>query len=87
MPEAQASVLKLAATATEQWMADLLLEAAGEEAALAPPVLAGGRRADPGTAFLQGRRVTIYGGTSEIQRNIIARRVLDLGNEPKGGKP
>ena len=87
VPEALASVLKLAATATEQWMADLLLEAAGEEAALAPPVLAGGRRADPGTAFLQGRRVTIYGGTSEIQRNIIARRVLDLGNEPKGGKP
>jgi alkylation response protein AidB-like acyl-CoA dehydrogenase len=24
---------------------------------------------------------TIYGGTAEIQRNIIARRLLDLGKE------
>ena len=29
--------------------------------------------------FLYSRASTIYGGTAEIQRNIIARRLLDLG--------
>ena len=31
--------------------------------------------------FLYARSATIYGGTAEIQRNIIARRLLDLGKE------
>jgi len=31
--------------------------------------------------FLYSRAATIYGGTAEIQRNIIARRLLDLGRE------
>ena len=33
------------------------------------------------TGFLYSRAATIYGGTAEIQRNIIARRLLDLGKE------
>jgi alkylation response protein AidB-like acyl-CoA dehydrogenase len=31
--------------------------------------------------FLYSRAATIYGGTAEIQRNIIARRLLDLGRD------
>ena len=31
--------------------------------------------------YLYSRAVTIYGGTAEVQRNIIARRLLDLGAE------
>ena len=31
--------------------------------------------------FLYSRAATIYGGSAEIQRNIIARRLLDLGND------
>jgi len=31
--------------------------------------------------YLYSRAATIYGGTGEIQRNIIARRLLDLGDE------
>jgi alkylation response protein AidB-like acyl-CoA dehydrogenase len=31
--------------------------------------------------YLFSRAATIYGGTSEVQRNIIARRLLDLGGE------
>ncbi|WP_138997117.1 acyl-CoA dehydrogenase family protein [Rhodococcus zopfii] len=31
--------------------------------------------------FLYSRAATIYGGTAEIQRNIVARRLLDLGRE------
>ena len=31
--------------------------------------------------FLYSRAATIYGGTAEVQRNIIARRLLDLGGD------
>ena len=31
------------------------------------------------TEYLYSRAATIYGGTAEVQRNIIARRLLDLG--------
>jgi alkylation response protein AidB-like acyl-CoA dehydrogenase len=33
------------------------------------------------TEYLYSRAATIYGGSAEIQRNIIARRLLDLGND------
>ena len=33
------------------------------------------------TEYLYSRASTIYGGTAEVQRNIIARRLLDLGRE------
>jgi len=31
--------------------------------------------------FLYSRAATIYGGTAEVQRNIVARRLLDLGSD------
>src|SRR3954452_14087434 len=34
-----------------------------------------------GEEYLYSRAATIYGGTAEVQRNIIARRLLDLGAE------
>ena len=33
------------------------------------------------TEYLYSRAATIYGGTAEVQRNIIARRLLDFGDE------
>ena len=33
------------------------------------------------TEYLYSRAATIYGGTAEVQRNIIARRLLALGEE------
>jgi alkylation response protein AidB-like acyl-CoA dehydrogenase len=33
------------------------------------------------TEYVYSRAATIYGGTAEIQRNIIARRLLDLGSD------
>ena len=35
-------------------------------------------------SFLFARSETIYGGSNEIQRNIIGERVLGLPSEPKG---
>jgi len=32
------------------------------------------------TEYLYSRAATIYGGTAEVQRDIIARRLLDLGD-------
>ncbi|MGW6421580.1 acyl-CoA dehydrogenase family protein [Nocardia sp. NPDC055053] len=51
---------------------------------LARDLLPGAVELDDGpwrTEFLYSRAATIYGGTAEIQRNIIARRLLDLGKE------
>jgi alkylation response protein AidB-like acyl-CoA dehydrogenase len=31
--------------------------------------------------YLYSRAATIYGGTAEVQRNIIARRLLELGSD------
>jgi alkylation response protein AidB-like acyl-CoA dehydrogenase len=48
---------------------------------LAPEVWTGDGASDRQwrTEFLFSRAATIYGGTIEIQRNIVARRLLDLG--------
>jgi alkylation response protein AidB-like acyl-CoA dehydrogenase len=71
----ETSVDKILLATTEQAVFDLV--AAG----LAPDVLLGDDDSSAGwrSEFLYSRAATIYGGTAEIQRNIIARRVLDLG--------
>jgi alkylation response protein AidB-like acyl-CoA dehydrogenase len=69
---------------------DKVLLATSEQAVfdLAADALAGGVVAgdDPTseqwrTEYLYSRAATIYGGSAEIQRNIIARRLLDLGSD------
>jgi alkylation response protein AidB-like acyl-CoA dehydrogenase len=75
---AESSAMKLVATDNLQAAADLLVEVAGVDgAALGRQKVAEGD-IDVTQMFLQSRRATIYGGSSEIQRNVIAKRVLGL---------
>lgn len=71
----ETSIDKVLLATVEQAVFDLALDALPDELVLG----------DTGTGprwrseFLYSRAATIYGGSAEIQRNIIARRLLDLG--------
>lgn len=39
------------------------------------------------TAFVSTRSATIWGGTAQVQRNIVGERVLGLPKEPRAPKP
>ncbi len=74
----ESSVIKIFGSELLQSLNELLIEAAGGYAAMAQPVATNFGAVDVATPFLFSRRVTIYGGSSEIQRNVLARRVLNL---------
>ena len=79
-PGPMASMLKIKGSEIYQRIAELILETQGR-AALACQWRADAGRwvQDPAAAFyLNLRKVTIYGGSNEIQRSIIAKHVLDL---------
>ena len=69
----ETSIDKVLVATTEQAVFDLVADALADEVVLG----AGHWRSE----FLYSRAATIYGGSAEIQRNIIARRLLDLGAE------
>lgn len=73
----ETSIDKVLLATVEQAVFDLA------EEALAPAVTIGDYPAAQlwRTEFLYSRAATIYGGSAEIQRNIIARRLLDLGSD------
>ena len=71
----ETSVDKVLLATTEQAVYDLAADALAADIALSDDVGSTRWR----TGFLFSRAATIYGGSAEIQRNIIARRLLDLG--------
>jgi alkylation response protein AidB-like acyl-CoA dehydrogenase len=72
---AAATVSKLFSSVHHQRMGELAMDIFGPEALYS----AAGREAQEARKlFLLSRAETIYGGTSEVQRNIIAERVLGL---------
>jgi len=75
---AEVSILKIWATESCQRISECLLELSGDLAAAPGDVAFEGGIVDPTTPFLDSRSFTIYGGSSEIQRNILARNVLNL---------
>jgi alkylation response protein AidB-like acyl-CoA dehydrogenase len=69
---ADVSMLKVIQTELYQKITDTMLEVAGENAGLLDP-MEGNRELHPAGLFIQARPTTIYGGTNEIQRNILAK--------------
>lgn len=73
-PGAGASVRKLVQTVHQQKVAELTLELLGPDGAVDEP--AAGERALHG--FLMSRCLTIAGGTTQIQLDVVAERILGL---------
>jgi alkylation response protein AidB-like acyl-CoA dehydrogenase len=76
------SLLKLWATETFQRIADLVIEVAGPAGGAAGAVPIAGDDIRVLGAYYRARPSTIYGGSSEVQRNIIAKQVLKLPTHP-----
>jgi len=73
----ETSIDKILVATTEQTVFDLAAQGLSSEILLGDYPWATRWREE----FLFSRAATIYGGTSEIQRNIVARRLLGLGAE------
>ena len=70
------SMLKVIQTELYQAVARLTLDVAGGHAALLDPI--DGGALNPGSTYIQSRPSSIYGGSNEIQRDILAKAVLGL---------
>jgi alkylation response protein AidB-like acyl-CoA dehydrogenase len=79
-PGPEASILKVRGTEIRQRISELWVDVQGPAAlALRRPVPAGDSDASLAAAFyLNLRKLSIFGGSNEIQRNIIAHTLLDL---------
>ncbi|MGI9424927.1 MAG: acyl-CoA dehydrogenase family protein [Hyphomicrobiaceae bacterium] len=72
------SMLKVLATETFSRIADLIVETAGPLGALKGDARVGNVGINILAPFYKARPAPIYGGSNEIQRNILAKQVLDL---------
>jgi hypothetical protein len=72
------SMLKVWSMDTYQRLSELLIDAAGEYGVVEGEVAFGDAMIDVLSPFYNSRPGTIYGGSNEIQRNILAKYVLNL---------
>ena len=72
------SMLKVFATETYARLTELLIDAVGTEGAVLGKHPAGAHAVDVLSLFYTSRPATIYGGSNEIQRNIVSKAVLGL---------
>jgi len=75
---ADVSILKLFGSETYQRLSELAIEAVGAAGGLQGDVDIGGMPDNVMSLFMNARPSTIYGGSSEVQRNVLAKQVLDL---------
>ena len=75
---AEASILKLWATETFQRITDMMLEVSGEDGTLDREMRLEDMRVNVPVTFAVARPATIYGGSSEVQRNVLSKAVLGL---------
>jgi len=79
------SRLKIFGAEVTQFVLEVLQDITGPHAALRSSQSGEDRTPDFSTSFLQSRRLSIRGGTNEIQRGIIAMRALGLPRPGGGG--
>jgi alkylation response protein AidB-like acyl-CoA dehydrogenase len=72
------SMLKVFATETYARLTELLIDVMGTEGAVLGKHAAGAHAVDVLSLFYTSRPATIYGGSNEIQRNIVSKAVLGL---------
>ena len=72
------SLLKIWASETFSRMTELLIEASGEHGAELGNIEFGRVKTNTMAQFYNARPTTIYGGSNEVQRNILAKHVLGL---------
>ncbi len=79
-PGPEASILKIRGTEIMQRITELQVEALGARALIAesPGVDLGDEVPRASEAYLNQRKLTIFGGSNEIQRNIIAQMILQV---------
>ena len=86
-PGAESSILKIRGTEIQQELTELFVEAAGEYALIYPGPHGHGDNAKPAgpeyaaqsvSKYLNMRKTSIYGGSNEIQKNIISKHVLGV---------
>ena len=77
-PDAESSVDKLLLADTEQQLFGLALDTLGDDRMIAEATADGVDAARWISGYLYGRSASIYGGTAEIQRGIIAKRLLGI---------
>lgn len=85
-PDPASSILKIKGSQLQQAAAELLMEVAGPEGLRAPmdvadPYVEAGDLGGSALAvanYMNFRKVSIYGGSNEVQRNIIAKTILRL---------
>jgi len=78
-PMPAAAISKLLSMRTGQGYAEFAVSSFGTDAAIGEPDQPSGKWAE---YLLASRATTIYGGTSEVQLNIIAERLLGLPRDP-----
>ena len=78
-PMPAAAISKLLSMKTGQGYAEFGVSSFGTDGAIGDPDELSGKWAE---YLLAGRATTIYGGTSEVQLNIIAERLLGLPRDP-----
>lgn len=74
---ADVSMLKIVQSDLYQRISELMMEVAAEESGLAVPPEED-RRLHAAATWLSARPTTIFGGSTEILRNVLAKAVLDL---------
>jgi alkylation response protein AidB-like acyl-CoA dehydrogenase len=78
-PGPEASILKIKGTELQQAISELILQAVGPYALPFAGAAPGPRHAANRAAqYLNLRKLSIYGGSNEIQKNIVAQMILEL---------